>query len=78
MTEPLLGKAPAVCFVASIAFIDALDRAAAQQGQTRSHYARNLLAQHLRNGGLLPSDGALTNHDARRYRGRRRATGTAS
>lgn len=67
------GSVPAVAFVASGEFIAALDHAAAQHGQTRSHYARQILAEHLRIAGVLDPATPITVHEAsQRYRGRRR------
>lgn len=60
------GHPAAVSFFASPAFIDALDRAAAEQGETRSHFARKTLASLLRQAGKLDPEAPVTQHDARR------------
>lgn len=63
------GSVPAVAFVASGEFVAALDHAAAQHGQTRSHYARHVLAEHLRSAGILDHETPITAHEAaRRHR----------
>ncbi|CAM3051221.1 hypothetical protein JHFBIEKO_4421 [Methylobacterium mesophilicum] len=63
------GGVPAVAFVASGEFVAALDNAAAQHGQTRSHYARQVLAEHLRSAGILAPETPITTHEAsRRHR----------
>ena len=60
------GHPVAVSFFASPAFIDALDRAAAEQGETRSHFARKTLAGLLRDAGKLDPEAPVTQHAARR------------
>lgn len=60
------GSVPAVAFVASGEFVAALDHAAAQHGQTRSHFARRVLAEHLRSAGILASETPITVHEASR------------
>lgn len=56
-------------FAASSDFIDALDAAAAQHGETRSLRARKVLAQYLRDAGHLPPKSPTTRHEARRLAG---------
>lgn len=68
-----------VAFPASADFTHALDRAAGASGENPSHYARRILAAHLRDAGLLAPDAPTTYQDAmRRHRGRRRSTGAAA
>ena len=62
----------AVAFHASGDFITALDLAAAERGETRSHFARKALATLLRDAGLLAHEAPVTQHDARRKQGQRR------
>lgn len=55
-----------VSFFASGPFIRALDAAAAERGETRSHFARKALADVLRAAGLLDPQAPVTRHAARR------------
>lgn len=53
-----------IAFVGSDEFIAALDRAASQTLETRSAFARRILADHLRNTGHLTDDMPVARHDA--------------
>ncbi|MEG9502893.1 MAG: hypothetical protein MIN69_13745 [Methylorubrum extorquens] len=55
-----------VSFFASGPFIRALDAAAAERGETRSHFVRKALADVLRSAGLLDPQAPVTRHEARR------------
>ena len=72
MTTDTTTQPVAVAFHASGDFITALDRAAAERGETRSHFARKALATLLRETGLLSPEAPITQHDARRKRGQTR------
>lgn len=69
MTTHTTARPVAVAFHASGDFIIALDQAAAERGETRSHFARKALATMLREAGLLAPEAPVTQHDARRKRG---------
>jgi hypothetical protein len=68
-SSPNLGNAGSVAFVAADDFIKAIDQAAAERGETRSHYIRRLVADYLRAEGYLAPNAAVTNHAARRLSG---------
>lgn len=66
MNDQEAGHTLAVAFVASHAFVEALDGAAARQGETRSHLARRIVADYLRATGALAPEAPLTRHSAAR------------
>lgn len=68
MTTHVSGTSQGVAFYASTEMIAALERAAAEHGVTRSHFARTQIAALLRAAGILDPQAPVTQHEARRKR----------
>lgn len=55
----------AVAFRAHQGLIEAIEQAAAEEGVTRSHFARRIVAAYLRAEGYFPPEAPTNKHEAK-------------